>query len=425
MAQGEIARPQDLGLGADAVAPLRAAEAGALAAALGSARSRLGALPRRTRRRRFRGIRARRCDPRDDPRAGAPLRRAGGRAPCPGLASPGCADPATGDRRTRPRSASSARRSRRSMAGSASARPRCAIVSEELSRGLSRRRLARHALRDRRRADPSQRHPGTKGALASRRSPRARCCRPRSSLSRTPVPTSPACGRARCATAMSIGSYGAKTWITHGARSDLMTLLARTEGGDRGYRGLSMFLAPKPRGSDDDPFPAPGMSGTEIPVLGYRGMKEYEIAFDGFAVPADGLLGGVEGQGFKQLMATFESARVQTAARAVGVAQNALELGLAYALERAQFGQTARPLPAGRRQARADGGGDHGRAPAHLLCRTREGQRAALRHRGRHGQAAGRAASPGRTPTTHCRSTAATAMRSNFRSAGCCATRAS
>jgi (2S)-methylsuccinyl-CoA dehydrogenase len=131
--------------------------------------------------------------------------------------------------------------------------------------------------------------------------------------------------------------YGAKTWITHGARSDLMTLLARTDPTERGYRGLSMFLAEKPRGTEQDPFPAAGMSGTEIPVLGYRGMKEYEIAFDGFTVPADGLLGGVEGQGFKQLMATFESARIQTAARAVGVAQNALELGLAYAFERSQF----------------------------------------------------------------------------------------
>ena len=139
--------------------------------------------------------------------------------------------------------------------------------------------------------------------------------------------------------------YGAKTWITHGARSDLMTLLARTDPAQPGYPGLSMFLAEKPRGSDADPFPAPGMSGTEIPVLGYRGMKEYEIAFDGFAVPAEGLLGGVEGQGFKQLMATFESARVQTAARSVGVAQNALELGLAYALERVQFGRKLIAFP--------------------------------------------------------------------------------
>ncbi|HEX6441437.1 MAG TPA: acyl-CoA dehydrogenase family protein [Stellaceae bacterium] len=139
--------------------------------------------------------------------------------------------------------------------------------------------------------------------------------------------------------------FGAKTWITHGARSDLMTLLARTGAPDSGYRGLSMFLAAKPRGDDADPFPAEGMSGTEIPVLGYRGMKEYEIAFDGFEVPADCLLGGAEGQGFKQLMATFESARVQTAARAVGVAQNALELGLGYAHERVQFGKKLVAFP--------------------------------------------------------------------------------
>ncbi len=134
---------------------------------------------------------------------------------------------------------------------------------------------------------------------------------------------------------------GAKTWITHAARADLMTLLARTDPNESGYKGLSMFLAPKPRGTEENPFPAEGMTGGEIEVLGYRGMKEYEIAFDGFAVPAAGLLGGVPGQGFKQLMATFESARIQTAARALGVGAAALALGLRYAQERIQFG---RPL---------------------------------------------------------------------------------
>jgi (2S)-methylsuccinyl-CoA dehydrogenase len=138
---------------------------------------------------------------------------------------------------------------------------------------------------------------------------------------------------------------GAKTWITHPVRADLMTLLVRTNPDERGYRGLSMFLAEKPRGSDADPFPAKGMSGGEIEVLGYRGMKEYEIAFDGFRVPADALLGGVEGQGFKQLMETFESARIQTAARAVGVAQCAFELGLRYAKERVQFGKAIIHFP--------------------------------------------------------------------------------
>jgi (2S)-methylsuccinyl-CoA dehydrogenase len=138
---------------------------------------------------------------------------------------------------------------------------------------------------------------------------------------------------------------GAKTWITHPVRADMMTLLVRTNPEERGYKGLSMFLAEKPRGSDADPFPAEGMSGGEIEVLGYRGMKEYEIAFDGFRVPADALLGGVEGQGFKQLMETFESARIQTAARAVGVAQCAFELGLRYAKERVQFGKTIIHFP--------------------------------------------------------------------------------
>jgi len=132
--------------------------------------------------------------------------------------------------------------------------------------------------------------------------------------------------------------YGNKTWITHPVRADLMTLLVRTNPKETGHRGLSMLLAEKPRGSDQKPFPAPGMSGTEIEVLGYRGMKEYEIAFDGFEVKAENLLGGVEGLGFKQLMQTFESARIQTAARAIGVAQAAMEQALGYAQARVQFG---------------------------------------------------------------------------------------
>jgi len=132
---------------------------------------------------------------------------------------------------------------------------------------------------------------------------------------------------------------GAKTWITHAARADVMTLLVRTDPNTTGFNGLSMLLAPKQRGDGDAPFPTPGMSGGEIEVIGYRGMKEYEIGFDRFRVPAMNLLGGVEGQGFKQLMATFESARIQTAARAIGVAQSALELGLKYAIDRKQFGQ--------------------------------------------------------------------------------------
>ena len=138
---------------------------------------------------------------------------------------------------------------------------------------------------------------------------------------------------------------GAKTWITHASRSDLMTLLARTLPDAKGYAGLSMLLVPKPRGTDGTPFPAAGMSGSEIEVLGYRGMREYALQFDGMTAPADALLGGEEGQGFKQLMRTFEGARIQTAARAVGVARRALELGLDYALARRQFGKAIVHFP--------------------------------------------------------------------------------
>ncbi len=138
---------------------------------------------------------------------------------------------------------------------------------------------------------------------------------------------------------------GQKTWITHPVRADLMTLLVRTNPAEKGHRGLSMLLAEKPRGSDEVPFPAEGMTGGEIHVLGYRGMKEYEISFDNFSVPAANLLGGVEGQGFKQLMNTFEGARIQTAARAVGVAQSAMDLGLKYAMDRHQFGKAIYAFP--------------------------------------------------------------------------------
>jgi (2S)-methylsuccinyl-CoA dehydrogenase len=138
---------------------------------------------------------------------------------------------------------------------------------------------------------------------------------------------------------------GAKNWITHAARSDLMTLLTRTLPDAKGYAGLSMLLVPKPRGTESNPFPADGMTGSEIEVLGYRGMREYALQFDAMRAPADALLGGEEGQGFKQLMRTFEGARIQTAARAVGVARRALELGLDYAMNRKQFGKAIIHFP--------------------------------------------------------------------------------
>ncbi len=138
---------------------------------------------------------------------------------------------------------------------------------------------------------------------------------------------------------------GNKTWITHAARTQVMTLLARTDPDTSDYKGLSMFLAEKTPGTDEAPFPTDGMSGGEIEVLGYRGMKEYELAFDNFKVKGENLLGGVEGQGFKQLMQTFESARIQTAARALGVAASALDVSMQYAQDRKQFGKSLINFP--------------------------------------------------------------------------------
>ena len=138
---------------------------------------------------------------------------------------------------------------------------------------------------------------------------------------------------------------GNKTWITHAARTHVMTLLARTDPDSVDHRGLSMFLAEKQPGTDENPFPNKEISGGEIEVLGYRGMKEYEMAFDKFKVAKSNLLGGQEGKGFKQLMQTFESARIQTAARAVGVAQAALDESFKYAKDRKQFGKSLINFP--------------------------------------------------------------------------------
>ena len=218
--------------------------------------------------------------------------------------------------------------------------------------------------------------------------------------------------------------YGNKTWITHPVRADVMTLLVRTNPKEPGHRGLSMLLAEKPRGTDENPFPAPGMSGGEIGVLGYRGMKEYEIGFDGFEVKAENLLGGVEGLGFKQLMATFESARIQTAARAIGVAQAAMELALEYAQQRQQFGRPIIEFP---RVA------DKIAMMAVEIMIARQLTYYAARQKNPAAAAISRPAwrssspraSPGRPPTMACKSTAATASRSSSRSPASCATRAS
>jgi alkylation response protein AidB-like acyl-CoA dehydrogenase len=132
--------------------------------------------------------------------------------------------------------------------------------------------------------------------------------------------------------------FGEKTWCTFANRAHVLTVLARTNPDVKPlHKGLSILLVEKQPG---DGFHPPELAGSPIPTIGYKGMKSYSLGFDGYACPAENLLGGVEGKGFYQLMATYEYARIQTAARAVGVAQASLEAAVKYAKERIQFGKT-------------------------------------------------------------------------------------
>ena len=218
------------------------------------------------------------------------------------------------------------------------------LVSEELSRGYIGVGSLGHALRDRRRADPGRRHRGAEAEVSAedrlgRAAAHGRVHRAQHRL-RPRLPQD-----ARRARGRRLQGHGPED-LDHPPRARRPDDAAGAhQSAEPGYKGLSMLLAEKPRGSDADPFPAKGMTGGEIEVLGYRGMKEFDISFDGFEVPAAQLLGGVEGQGFKQLMTTFEAARIQTAARAIGVAQSAMDLALKYALDRKQFGKAIYAFP--------------------------------------------------------------------------------
>ncbi len=127
---------------------------------------------------------------------------------------------------------------------------------------------------------------------------------------------------------------GEKTWCTFANRANVLAALVRTDPGAPKHKGLSILLIEKEPG---DGFAPPRLVGGPIPTIGYKGMNSYSLGFDGYEVPAENLLGGVEGQGFYQLMATYEYARIQTAARAVGVAQAAFDAARRYASERRQF----------------------------------------------------------------------------------------
>lgn len=128
---------------------------------------------------------------------------------------------------------------------------------------------------------------------------------------------------------------GNKYWCTFAKEADFLIIVARTSPAPEGkrHRGLSMFIAEKPRGE----FPE-GIQGAPIPKIGYFGMKTYELAFDNFRVPAENMI-GEEGRGFYYATQGLECARAQTGARAVGVARGALEDAIAYSHERVQFGQ--------------------------------------------------------------------------------------
>jgi (2S)-methylsuccinyl-CoA dehydrogenase len=138
---------------------------------------------------------------------------------------------------------------------------------------------------------------------------------------------------------------GVKTWCTFAARADVLMLLARTGDKASGHRGLSMFIVPKPRGEGHGfAFTQDGtggkMEGRAIDTIGYRGMHSYEVAFDGWVVPEECLIGGEGGlgRGFYLQMEGFENGRLQTAARAVGVMQAAYEEARRYADDRVVFG---------------------------------------------------------------------------------------
>jgi alkylation response protein AidB-like acyl-CoA dehydrogenase len=130
---------------------------------------------------------------------------------------------------------------------------------------------------------------------------------------------------------------GSKMWCTFANRAHMLTVMTRTDpDASKRHKGLSLILFEKEPGDD---FAPPHLTGSPIPTIGYHGMRSYALQFDDAFAPTANLIGGVEGRGFYQLMSSYEAARVQTAARAVGVAQAAFECAVRYAKQRTQFGQ--------------------------------------------------------------------------------------
>jgi alkylation response protein AidB-like acyl-CoA dehydrogenase len=124
---------------------------------------------------------------------------------------------------------------------------------------------------------------------------------------------------------------GTKTWITNSRRSQLIALLCKTDpSASPRHQGISILLAEH----------GPGLTvSRDLPKLGYKGVETCELTFDGYRAPRSALLGGVEGQGFPQMMKALETGRIQVAARALGVGRAAFEDALRYAQQRVAFGK--------------------------------------------------------------------------------------
>ena len=130
---------------------------------------------------------------------------------------------------------------------------------------------------------------------------------------------------------------GSKAWCTFANRANYLTVLARTDSDlTKRPKGLSIFMVEKEPGED---IIHPNIKGEPIPTVGYHGMKSYNLSLEDVFVPEENLIGTEENRGFYQLMETYEAARLQTAARAVGVAQAAFDFALQYSKEREQFGK--------------------------------------------------------------------------------------
>jgi len=143
------------------------------------------------------------------------------------------------------------------------------------------------------------------------------------------------------ATRLDDGSYsitGQKMWLTNGGSANLVALLVKTdEGAKTPYRNLTCFLLDKESGFGETAqgVTVPG----KIAKMGYKGVDTTELILDGHLISADQVLGGLPGKGFYQMMDGVEVGRVNVAARAVGVANRAFELGISYAQQREAFGK--------------------------------------------------------------------------------------